>query len=418
MEEEVKKWLKKRQQELQKKEPPAIKISGESEPKKPAQEIKKESEVPQPEITTPVREEQSIIYAPAEELPETPFTEKPELIRKKEIPAIVTTKKQLSTTLKKQVVEKLSELRFRIDNKTLKVTVVLGAIIILGSFSILFFPKLFSVTPLVNFTQSFNEGNKYMISLTHLGNSISNSTDLPAITFGIEIYNQSSLCPIDYHVLSQPQTNYSFYSKTSIRDKNLGYYENSNFVFDVYVGRNSNKFLLNFTTSFVNKDSFDPMLIFNELPKLNQNFSINFDLPFFNQTSFNEMKNSSENKIFLHAELSDDWNRNATFLCRLIRSYDAATDNRLSSCSTQISLFEHKNTQCIEGLLNECGIPTQVRYVVEASHQGRNIDCTIPSTDLTSNKKYQAQILIFVPYSKNLFISHIIKPSAFSSFSS
>ena len=260
-------------------------------------------------------------------------------------------------------------------------------------FFTLFLVISFILILLVYFSTSNNTVKKhvYFISITHKGQPIENTL----FSYGMFFYDNSSICP-EHHSASDvvQSSNYTFDSDTKIANLSLKFYENKNYVFELEVQSN----LSGLYMSFLSVDSKDTTLNYYELPKLSRDFSINFDIPFFNKTKTST--SFSNGSTIIHTELVDDWSSNATFSCRLSRIYDSQTDSKLPKCDliSNSSDYRECNTRFFS-----CGSTIYVFYKIPASVSGKNIDCLFLSKNLISGKIYDLRIVFNEPIDKNLF---------------
>lgn len=321
MEEEVKKWLKKRLEETFKKEKTAL-------PSKPSEEV------------LPIRK--------------FPVIEKPLEVKK---PGI---------------------------NKKIYIGIaaILGVVIVIISFEIV---------------QLSPENHEYKIFITNNGN-YSN------FTYGIELYNSTSYCTHEFIENSGIQTpSFTFNSTSTFNGKSLKDYEKENYSFDVYVYAislpseiNSSLFM-----GITSKDVYDSNLNYQELPKLSKDFSINFDIPIVVNSSLSATLQG--NMINLHAEVLGNWDKNASFVCRLSRVYNDTTDSNLKYCDIQESILLTRNQQCVRRYSPECHVSNYVIYIADANIQGRNIGCSFPSNDLTHGQRYKAVLYSYEKLNSTLY---------------
>jgi len=251
------------------------------------------------------------------------------------------------------------------------------------------------------------EFHTYKIFITHNDKPVEISyTGLAYnnFTYGIEVYNKSSACSQFVDVTNIQSPNYMLDSNVKIDGKPLKDYEKEGYAFRSYVSAYPSDINTGWSVAIAAKDVFDIALNYEELPKLSQNFSITIDVPIFNRSSSSHWNKISGENMNIHAELLDDWNKKNNFYCLLRRNYEAG-DGNLPDCPKQLAIF-HQNQQCAQKYLSVCGIPNRVAYMVEATRNGKNIDCSFPFKSLTPEKNYEVRIYMYDQINPNLYFSY------------
>lgn len=408
MEEEIKEWLKKKLEKTSKKEDinkTSNKIlqnsqvsrdreSSEVRANAPETIIKREKEIAESVIKAPIQEKSSPIFSSIKET-------QPNVISTKSSVPVIIRKEGISPIKEFQAVERDSETgKPRINDKILiGIALTLGIIIIIISFFVFIVPNIPS------------ENHEYKIFITHNGKPLDvgkKESSYQSFSYTIYLYNNHSYCGDEFIDSGSVQSpDYAFHSYSMQNGRILKNYEKQNYAFSLLIKAISPNVNLNWFTEMIAKDAFDAELNYKELPKLSKSFSITFDIPLITKEKFIYWKNESENKIYVHSELYDDWEGNATFFCFFERNYDQTIDNNLRNCSTQIT-FE-KNQQCAQRFISVCNRNIKVIYISEAQKHDRKIDCIIPLSNLTKNKTYEIRILLYKQLNQELYLEYAIK---------
>jgi hypothetical protein len=395
VEEEIKKWLKKKLEESPKKEdkqpPKPLKIEPETSSKKSEvieteeKWIEKSSEAVQ--IKDLPKESQNFFVQPIqpkEEKKIEPTKYKIEIPQKR-IPDVITT-----IPVKTEVNEKPTEIKNYnkkegINKILLTVVVCLGAacMVIFLFYSLNFrIPSIFSKT------------YTYEFSFTHNGKpiEIGPSEIYENVVYGIAFYNKTSSCTNDYLEFSSTNhsSTYIFDSNSKDNEKNIRDYENRRYAFRIYAFQESDNPhtpFLTWDTEIVSKNPLDSNLNYNQLPKLSKDFSITFEIPIFNISSF--QKFIDEKNLTVHVELADDWTENNDLYCRFSRIYDSSIDSNLTNCTSDVL---ETSTQCAKRQEMDCSNTTRVVYVIKAIRNDKSVDCSLQLSELTSGKTYNMRI--------------------------
>lgn len=253
--------------------------------------------------------------------------------------------------------------------------------------------------------------SEYKISIIHNGKPIY-ATDPSSIYhnfgFGLYFYNNASYCDALFNE-TQGTTNsatHIFDGNALIGDVPLSNYENKMYAVSPYIWTESSANGIYIAAYFQSKDTYNPVLNYQELLKLTKNFSFTFDLPIFDDSKSKSFVNLTDNKIYVHANLIDNWPVNATFLCVARREY-ASGDLNQPNCNESSYLFIKKNLQCSQTYLSKCGLDTnKVIYLSQAVRNGTNIDCSFSKSDLSPNKTYDVLIFVYPQLNENLYIQY------------
>jgi len=291
--------------------------------------------------------------------------------------------------------------------------IIIAIVMILVILLLFFYPKMSLFKQFVSTTTL--QGNpsagfhEYKISVTHNGKPTEigyTDSTYNNFTYGITVYNKSSICGYFSEATREKSSTYVFDSNTKVGDKTLKDYENEGYPFDVYVSAYTNDMGRGWKVRMVPRDAYDSTLNWEQLPKLSQDFSVNFDIPLFNISS-RQIKISGKNAS-IHAELLDDWKSENDLYCVMERNYDAGDNS--PTCPTKLSIF-YQNYQCIQSyLLPECDNPNRIVYTVKAVRNGKNIDCIFPLEDLTSGKNYAVRIQYYEQMNTNLYLRYRSDP--------
>jgi hypothetical protein len=277
------------------------------------------------------------------------------------------------------------------------VIIILSVFILLGLF--------YLQTRPIKKTQS-SEFHNYKISVTHNGRPIDiGYTGLAFYNFsyGIELFNKSSLCSRYFEVTGIESPNYTFDSNTNVEGKPLKDYEKEGYVFRMYFSAQPSDMNTFWTGTTLSKD-LDIVSNYRELLNLSQDSSITFDIPMFSKARYSHWVNISGDNIKVHAELLDDWNKNINLYCLLVRSY-VAEDSNIPNCPKKL-VFLYKNQQCVQNNSYECGTQNDVVYLADALRSGKNIDCNLPLKDITPKKTYNVRIQTYEEIKPNLYMRY------------
>lgn len=390
MEEEVKKWLKKKLEEKNKKQeffPKQV------ETEKP--EIEK-IEIAEMQQQTPptIKEPPKVLIS--EEKEKTLFEMK--LNKQKEDFQIQRTSDFINKEAKEfkpitppassqEYIEPIKPIKLQeskrpfISNKILLSIVVFLGIVAFSLFYFFVLPN--------NFKNSINQ--EYKISVTHNDNPIKvGSLELAKSNFNffITLYNSSYICGITYNVVGINSSNYVFDEKSVLDKINFANSEKYKYAFEMgaHTFWNSNseaRFSLIATSN-------SSVLNYNALPKLSKNFSLVFDIPALDESKIKMSSNNSY--VTIHMEQLDNWTKNSSLYCKFLRNYDANIDGSLQDCQRKIS--NEPSRECVFTLIqDDCTYLKQVRYWIMTNKNGRNIDCIFPATKLTKGKTYSVQLV-------------------------
>jgi len=278
--------------------------------------------------------------------------------------------------------ENLSEIKKSGTNR-----ILIGIVIFLGVVILLCF--------LIFSPQLFTKIHKYKFSFTHNGKplEIGPTGVYNDFVYSIDFYTNNSTCFNDYLEFTSTNSSsiYLLDSNSNNYGKNLSYYESQNYAFDFFgIQKSFNpNLLINWFVVIISKNPFDANLNYNQLPKLTKDFSISFEIPIFNISSYQKFING-KNATF-HAEFADKWIENNDFYCRFSRIYDNSTDVSLPNCTFPLFYAEETPGQCAHRYEMGCGIP-RASYTVRAIRSDKGIDCSIQLSELTSGKKYSVYI--------------------------
>lgn len=364
MEEEIKNWLKKKVEESSKK--------GES---------KSPIELEKHKIGIPIKEKKLEIFT-------QPKVEKLEIPRKEIIPPklfpAIQKEREIPAPEKIKLEERPAEIRK--SGNTNKI--LIGIVLILG---IAIFVIYFAT-----FKPTF-EKHEYKIFVTHNENPVEVGDKGLAYSnfeYSITVFNKTSYCGITGSSNTVTSNNYVFDSNTTVNEKTLRDYEKEGYAFVVSLFAKSSDITTDVYAATSSADFSNASLNNYELPKLSNDFSINFDVPMFNKSSYRNAV-SGKNLTF-HIELLDDWNKNSTFYCIASREYNPTVDSNLPDCSIQSNQsFLNVNKHCLSRFFLECNVQMPpVQYITYAMKNSGNINCSFPLNELTSGKKYSISIYI------------------------
>lgn len=279
---------------------------------------------------------------------------------------------------------------------------IVGVLIILAVAVLLVYFLFFRTS---NFGSIGTVAHNYKISITHNNQPLETSF-AGSFVYQLDLYNETSYCGNEYVSSGSVQSSsYTFDSNSKNGAKTLKEYENQGSAFDFSATSNFSSGNRNWFVSLSSANALGAALNYNQLPKLSSDFSVTFEIPIFTKSSY--WKNASATNLHIHSEMIDDWSGSGNFICLLRRQFGDLVDVNLSDCGTQSSFLRQNNVQCTSKGLAQCGLSSStVSYVVNATRSGRNVDCDIPLSGLTSGQNYEVRIAMYKELGNNLYLSY------------
>jgi len=173
--------------------------------------------------------------------------------------------------------------------------------------------------------------------------------------------------------------------------------------FDLGVDALSSDITRDFSLLLRPEDTFtrNQPLYYQQLPKLSENFSLIVDIPFINNSNSSYFIKINGSHVITHIEMLDEWVKDNTFFCRFWRPYETS-DINIPNCSNKLGLFD-VGKHCIRGHSLNCNITDSVIYLEKADRSGRNIDCAVPLSKLSSGKEYRVKFFVYDKVGEHLY---------------
>ena len=260
-----------------------------------------------------------------------------------------------------------------INAKILLSIIFILAIVIAGVYAFIF--QLPTVPPLSRKTE-------YKISLSHNDMPVSMEEVGGNLVYGIQIYNKTGNCPEAFYEIALSSSNHTFDSSLELNKKSLVDYAKENYAFDLYIAANQWDAVMHAATIFDTSSNYEA------LPKLSEDYTINFDIPIYDYSNLKTVTNLTN--LNVHVELADDWRKTVSFTCRLSRNYNSTIDSAVPNC--QSGLLFGETEQCAYKLPTKCAPPSKIAFEIYARQNGKNIDCDFPIQKLTANILYELKI--------------------------
>lgn len=412
MKDEVKKWLQKRKEEMSK-----------SSPEPPStQQFVKESQTPPSNLS----EAPESSREPKEEFLET---------EKNKVIPIPSHEEKTTTSINQQITKKLAQ-NIPVEPKpyqssvpekkfpTKKIFLIVIPLVLIAvaiAFLFIFKNNIFPTqsnknNSITNISQNVISSSlkQYTVSVTHNGiplnqvpNTIYNNFAYRFTIYDDSLYNKS-FCEKARHPESQTtESSFTFNSSSIIEGKPIGDYEPSSYSYRLHAFSIPVTNIGSLTLHSIAKDQYDSNLVYGELPKLENNTTIVFDVPLFNISSINIT--SRTNTTSIHLEMLDTWSKNLDFYCRFARDDNPSEDSNIKACDNTIALNYPYDYQCARRFYNECSSEdSYIVYATKANRTDKSVNCSISTSILTSGKVYDAWIVDFEVISNNFYKNSMI----------
>jgi len=243
-----------------------------------------------------------------------------------------------------------------------------------------------------------------LVSITHDEQDLNSYIPSPLYSYAIEIYNDTTACP--KWMFISPLSSQPSYNLNNVKlsnQKNIDDYYGV-YPFDFYVAIMYSNHTENNPDTYaeiVSRDFLNGTSNYFELPKVGEQFSVNFDVPILNYSAFRFWENKTENKLYAHYQLQDNWTDEGSYtaVCKFSRPVSSTSDNSMPPCNIT-SIVMPTNKQC---LLTHCFNQTsEIIYIKNATINGKNFDCDIPMSVLNTDKYYSVRLNIYKQYSQEL----------------
>jgi len=245
---------------------------------------------------------------------------------------------------------------------------------------------------------------EYKISLAHNGNQLEITADssYKEVEYGITLYNKSSRCGIKFAGSSGAtnSSSYTFTNDATQGTETLKDYEKEDYAFA------PNVFMQSFrpaSVELISKNFLDAESNYEDFPKLSNDYSITFDVPILDWPSYSAAV--SGKNLSISYKFAEDWNKqkNSNIYCRLSRDYEPELDAQIPDCPRQLRMFSNVAVQCAQRYSSECGDTVKVQRTIEAERDGLTMNCQLPISELTSGRDYQVGVVIYSQISGNLY---------------